>query len=77
MGFEPVAIAITPKGKTAYVANSGSGTVTPISIATNTAGPPIPVGSVPGAIAIATLRPAHRHPHQCWPHWVWCGPPGR
>ena len=31
------AIAITPDGKTAYVANSGSGTVTPIRTATNTA----------------------------------------
>ena len=44
----PVAIAITPDGKTAYVANFGSGTVTPIATATNTAGPPIPVGSSPG-----------------------------
>ena len=37
---------------TAYVVNGGSGTVTPIATATNTAGPPIPVGSGPGAIAI-------------------------
>ena len=40
-------IAITPDGKTAYVANTGSGTVTPIATATNTAGPPITVGSEP------------------------------
>ena len=45
-------IAITPDGKTAYVANDGSGTVTPIATATNTAGPPITVGSDPYAIAI-------------------------
>ncbi len=38
---------------TAYVVNGGSGTVTPIATATNTAGPPIPVGSDPGVIAIS------------------------
>ena len=32
---------------TAYVANYGSGTVTPIATATTTAGPPITVGSRP------------------------------
>ena len=37
---------------TAYVANDGSGTVTPIPTATNTAGPPITVGGNPYAIAI-------------------------
>ena len=37
---------------TAYVVNTGSGTVTPISTATNTAGPPIPVGAGPKDIAI-------------------------
>ena len=40
---------------TAYVANSGSGTVTPIATATNTAGHPITTGgefSDPDAIAI-------------------------
>ena len=46
------AIAITPDGKTAYVANTSSGSVTPIDIATNAAGPPIPVGSSPDLIAI-------------------------
>ncbi len=34
---EPSAIAITPDGKVAYVVNQGSGTVTPIRTATNTA----------------------------------------
>ena len=51
------AIAITPDGKTAYVANwtpfaVGPGTVTPIATATNTAGAPITVGGAPRAIAI-------------------------
>jgi YVTN family beta-propeller protein len=45
-------IAITPNGTTAYVANTDDGTVTPIRTATNTAGPPIPVGSGPFDIAI-------------------------
>ena len=37
---------------TAYVANSGSGTVTPIRTATNTAGKAITVGTCPADIAI-------------------------
>jgi YVTN family beta-propeller protein len=37
---------------TAYVANMGDNTVTPINLATNTAGTPIPVGNGPAAIAI-------------------------
>jgi len=37
---------------TVYVANDGSGTVTPIRAATNTAGPAIKVGGHPLAIAI-------------------------
>ena len=37
---------------TVYVTNVGSDTVTPIATATNTAGPPIPVGSDPYNIAI-------------------------
>jgi YVTN family beta-propeller protein len=51
-----VAIAITPDGKTAYLVNSESGTVTPIRVATNTALPPVKVGGFPDAIAIT---PAH------------------
>lgn len=38
--------------KTAYVVNSASDTVTPISTVTGQAGPAIPVGPKPGAIAI-------------------------
>jgi YVTN family beta-propeller protein len=61
VGNEPFAIAVTPDGKTVYVANtwentgrlaSGQSTVTPIATATNTPGPPIPVGSGPWAFAI-------------------------
>src|ERR1019366_9209811 len=37
---------------TAYVVNAGSGTVTPIVTASNTADPPIPVGSGPQVVAI-------------------------
>ena len=37
---------------TAYVANEGSGTVTPITTATNTAGHPITTGKAPEHIAI-------------------------
>ena len=56
----PHAIAFTPDGKTAYVTNFGSGTVTPIATATNTAGTPIPVGDGPDAIAITPAT--HRAP---------------
>ena len=43
---------ITPDGKTAYVVNTKDGTVTPIRTATNTAGPPIPVGNEPIRLAV-------------------------
>ena len=57
VGKDPLAIAISPDGKTAYVANTGmttggDSTVTPIVTATNTPGPPIQVGSSPWAFAI-------------------------
>jgi YVTN family beta-propeller protein len=49
----PAAVAITPDGKTAYVAETRlHGLVVPIDIATNTAEAPIEVGSTPIAIAI-------------------------
>ena len=72
----PGFIAITPDGKTAYVANTGLNTVTPISTATNTAGKPIPVGPPrPGSRSPRTGRPPtsptrttsgarHGHPDQ-------------
>ncbi len=49
-------VAITPDGKTAYVANIGDfgpGTVTPVATSTNTAGKPIKVGAGPTALVIA------------------------
>ena len=48
----PAGIGITPDGKTAYVAGFFSGTVTPISTATNRKGTAIKVGENPVAIAI-------------------------
>jgi YVTN family beta-propeller protein len=45
-------IAITPSGRTAYVTDSGSAQVTPISTATNKPGPAIRVGHDPVEIAI-------------------------
>jgi DNA-binding beta-propeller fold protein YncE len=52
-------IAITPDGRTAYVANGGfigaqAGTVTPISTATNTPGKPI---RIPGGAGIVAITP--------------------
>jgi YVTN family beta-propeller protein len=47
-----VAIAITPNGRTAYVANCDDDTVTPINLATGTPRPAIKVGINPDAIAI-------------------------
>ena len=52
VGADPVAIAITPDGSTAYVVNNGDGTVTPIDTSTDGAGTAITVGSSPQAIAI-------------------------
>jgi DNA-binding beta-propeller fold protein YncE len=57
-GLGPTWIAITPDGKTAYVANEGTGhvdahTVTPIQTATNKAGRGIPIGTNANFILIA------------------------
>ena len=53
VGREPVTIAVTPDGETAYVVNNGPpGTVTPIRAANDTALTPIKVGRSPVAIAI-------------------------
>jgi YVTN family beta-propeller protein len=46
------AIAITPDGKTAYVASFYPAAVTPITLATGRPGKPISVGRFPAAIAI-------------------------
>ena len=55
MAAGPVAAATIPArgpAETAYVADAGSVTVTPINTATNEAGHPIRVGGDPQAIAI-------------------------
>ncbi len=52
VGKGPFALAITPDGRTVYVVNVISNTVTPISTATNTAGKPIKTWSRPVAIDI-------------------------
>jgi YVTN family beta-propeller protein len=52
VGSGPDYMAITPDGKTLYVAAINSGTVTPIDIATNTADPFLQVGFDPFDIAI-------------------------
>ena len=52
VGSQPWAFAITPDGRTAYVASWQSGTVTPIATATNTTGTPVEVGDGPYAIAV-------------------------
>ena len=54
----PLAVAITPDGKTAYVttqamSDPATGSVTPIDTATNTPGTPIPIGDTPLAVAIS------------------------
>jgi DNA-binding beta-propeller fold protein YncE len=59
-GVIPLGIAITPDGTKAYTANFGAAstsagtgnTVTPITLATNTAGTPITVGGGPWSIAV-------------------------
>jgi YVTN family beta-propeller protein len=48
-----MAIAITPDGTTAYVANGASSTVTPINLATDRPGKPIRISGKLGADAIA------------------------
>jgi len=45
-------MAITPNGRTLYVLNSGGDTVTPIRVATNAVGVPIPVPHQPFTLAI-------------------------
>ena len=52
VGGHSAAIAVTPDGQTAYVVNGTSGTVVPVSTATNASGPPIHVGGDPAAIAV-------------------------
>ncbi len=54
VGQSPVGIAITPDGSTAYVADTGDGTVTPITLSPGggAADTPITVGGTPFAVAV-------------------------
>lgn len=52
VGSEPVAIAITPDGSTAYIADYGSSQIVPVVLATGRPGPPITLTDHPNAIAI-------------------------
>jgi DNA-binding beta-propeller fold protein YncE len=45
-------MAVTPKGRTLYVLNSGGNTVTPIQVATGTAGTAIPVPPLAFTLAV-------------------------
>jgi DNA-binding beta-propeller fold protein YncE len=58
VGQAPYGIAISPNGATAYVSNSGSATVTPISLNAGAVGgqtgAPIPVGRNPEGIAMSS-----------------------
>ncbi|MGD0983346.1 MAG: YncE family protein [Acidimicrobiales bacterium] len=57
VGNAPVAIAITPDGSTALVANVNSGSVSPIDLANDKAGSPISVQGGPISIAISPTEP--------------------
>ena len=51
-GFDDAALAITPDGQTAYVAQNATDTVVPVNLATGAQGGLIDVGQEPTAIAI-------------------------
>jgi hypothetical protein len=52
VGGNPVSIAVTPNGTTAYVANYDDDTVTPIATGSGTPGTPISVGIDPKMVAV-------------------------
>ncbi len=53
VGALPIAVAVTPDGKTAFVTNTGSGTVSTIDVKTRTKNPTdIPVGPYPVAVKV-------------------------
>ena len=55
VGYSPGAVAVPPPGRTAFVVNTISGTLTPVTIASGQAGRPVSVGlySYPTAIEVA------------------------
>jgi YVTN family beta-propeller protein len=56
IGPRPIAIEITPNGKTAYVINYDSGTITPIVTATNAVGNAIKLGDRAHPVALAITQ---------------------
>lgn len=52
VGANPQAIAITPDGSTAFVANYSSNSVTAIGVATGHPGPAVPAGQAPNSLAV-------------------------
>jgi DNA-binding beta-propeller fold protein YncE len=58
VGQEPDAVALSPDGATAWVADFGSDTVTPITLATMQAGRPLGVGIGPTDLAVTASGPA-------------------
>jgi YVTN family beta-propeller protein len=53
----PVGVAVTPDGKTVFVANSGSDSVSTIDVKTRTKDPTdIPVGPLPFWVAVTPCR---------------------
>ena len=57
VGAEPTALVGTSDARKVYVANSGDGTITDISVQDNTVlGSPIPIGGVPVSLALNTTN---------------------
>lgn len=54
VGNQPVALAVTSGGGTAYVANYGDGTVTKVNLITNTSEATIAVGGQPTSVALSS-----------------------
>ena len=52
VGHNPVGVAVTPDGQTAYVTNFGDNTVSEIDTASNTVAATIPVGNLPEGVAV-------------------------
>jgi YVTN family beta-propeller protein len=52
VGYRPVAVAVDPAARTAYVANAGGGTVSVIDEANRTVTATIPVGGDPDGVAV-------------------------
>jgi YVTN family beta-propeller protein len=55
VGYSPTAVTVTKSGRTAFVVNTVSGTLTPVTLASGRAGKPVSVGlySYPTAITLA------------------------